>query len=635
MWAYPYFFVPFFKEFSMILKLIKYSKLNIGVAIVMSMVLLFIVFPVATVKAETSVGVDYNNFVTFKSELARTGYMSYYDHTDYAYNKDFKVNKEVSISDLSGNVTLWSNDNYKVAPDWDSFNASSGTASYDIYCLFGGNYDTSYGSRVPLIWYFIVPSGSKICWGKDTQFSPSEDMWQQSVFNVVTDASALFCIRFYHLGDEMSAYSYGYGIKSGASVSGTNRRCFKSQAVTSGGNLRFTIRTDNQYQMEPQLAPFTFTNIATIPVKNDVDYAPLDKFIAGDSSLATNADSSWSDKKEYPAESFYWDSMTCKPSVVGVDSSINKNKYCFAFNYTYSCPLMTDPSELFSCSVVYSSDIRYQDGKGRMYSFTDSQRDSFSLNKHKNGYVNNSLYLQGNIGEMGFGDAMNLLVSSMLSFLPSMGAGTEEVAKYNQYTVKSAKIYVTVFLYHIPDPDRFFTDGNLGLPSIGGDEIPSDSKVITSTDVRSFSFDLFDLHEDTEGTQVKPTVTTEDVTDDDGNVTDKKVTDVVATDDSGKTVVNITIDNSNKVIDGNANVNTGGGSGSGDGDDEDKNSKSFWKYVSGIVALFTALLNSDSGLFAVIASYFKFIPKDFWSVTIGAIVVIAILSIYRLAKKGG
>ena len=152
----------------MILKLIKYSKLNIGVAIVMSMVLLFIVFPVATVKAETSVGVDYNNFVTFKSELARTGYMSYYDHTDYAYNKDFKVNKEVSISDLSGNVTLWSNDNYKVAPDWDSFNASSGTASYDIYCLFGGNYDTSYGSRVPLIWYFIVPSGSKICWGKDT-----------------------------------------------------------------------------------------------------------------------------------------------------------------------------------------------------------------------------------------------------------------------------------------------------------------------------------------------------------------------------------------------------------------------------------------------------------------------------------
>lgn len=613
----------------MILKLIKYSKLNIGVAIVMSMVLLFIVFPVATVKAETSVGVDYNNFVTFKSELARTGYMSYYDHTDNAYNKDFKVNKEVSISDLSGNVTLWSNDNYKVAPDWDSFNASSGTASYDIYCLFGGNYDTSYGSRVPLIWYFIVPSGSKICWGKDTQFSPSEDMWQQSVFNVVTDASALFCIRFYHLGDEMSAYSYGYGIKSGASVSGTNRRCFKSQAVTSGGNLRFVIRTDNQYQMEPQLAPFTFTNIATIPVKNDVDYAPLDKFIAGDSSLATNADSSWSDKKEYPAESFYWDDMTCQVSSVGSD------KYAFSFNYDYSCPLMVNPDELFSCDVIYNSDIRYQDGKGRIHTYTDSKQDMFSLNKHRKGYVNNFLCLNGQLKDSTGSIAYNSFLELMDGIVGIFGHVDTDLESNTDVTVKSAKLYVTVFLYHIPDPDRFFTDGNLGLPSIGGDEVPSDARVVQSTDVRYFTFDLFTLKPDQEVGSKKPIVTTKDVTDDNGNVTDKKVTDVVATDDSGKTVINITIDNSNKVIDGNANVNTGGGSGSGDGDDEDKNSKSFWKYVSGIVALFTALLNSDSGLFAVIASYFKFIPKDFWSVTIGAIVVIAVLSIYRLAKKGG
>ena len=613
----------------MILKLIKYSKLNIGVAIVMSMVLLFIVFPVATVKAETSVGVDYNNFVTFKSELARTGYMSYYDHTDNAYNKDFKVNKEVSISDLSGNVTLWSNDNYKVAPDWDSFNASSGTASYDIYCLFGGNYDTSYGSRVPLIWYFIVPSGSKICWGKDTQFSPSEDMWQQSVFNVVTDASALFCIRFYHLGDEMSAYSYGYGIKSGASVSGTNRRCFKSQAVTSGGNLRFVIRTDNQYQMEPQLAPFTFTNIATIPVKNDVDYAPLDKFIAGDSSLATNADSSWSDKKEYPAESFYWDDMTCQVSSVGSD------KYAFSFNYDYSCPLMVNPDELFSCDVIYNSDIRYQDGKGRIHTYTDSKQDMFSLNKHRKGYVNNSLCLNGQLKDSTGSIAYNSFLELMDGIVGIFGHVDTDLESNTDVTVKSAKLYVTVFLYHIPDPDRFFTDGNLGLPSIGGDEVPSDARVVQSTDVRYFTFDLFTLKPDQEVGSKKPIVTTKDVTDDNGNVTDKKVTDVVATDDSGKTVINITIDNSNKVIDGNANVNTGGGSGSGDGDDEDKNSKSFWKYVSGLVALFTALLNSDSGLFAVIASYFKFIPKDFWSVTIGAIVVIAVLSIYRLAKKGG
>lgn len=607
-------------------KLRKTFKLNMIIAVIMCVSLLFCFCSTSYVQAADSLGDHYKDYVTFKSELAHTGYMSYFDHNNWIYNKDFKVGRDLSLSILSTDIPKWSNSSYKVSTSWKAF-TSSVSGSYDVYCLFGANYDITYGSSTPLVFYFIVPSGSRICWGKDMAYSPSESMWQQSYFNVVTDASGIFCVRFRSVADKISAWSYGYCVKNGSSMSCDNKTCFRDEILTSGGNVCISIATDNVYNGESQLAPFTFTNIATIPVKNDVDYAPLDKFIAGDSSLATNADSSWSDKKEYPAESFYWDDMTCKPSVVGVDVDSNKNKYCFSFNYTYSCPLMTDPAEMFSCEVVYSSDIRYQDGKGRMYSLTDTQKDTFSLNKHKKGYANDSLCLQGNIGEMGFGDAMNLLVSSMLSFLPNMGAGTDEVSKYNQYTVKSAKIYVTVFLYHIPDPDTLFSDSDIMQSA--------KNNTVLSTDVRSFSFDLLNLHEDVEGTQVKPTVTTEDVTDDDGNVTDKKVTDVVATDDSGKTVVNITIDNSNKVIDGNANVNTGGGSGSGDGDDEDKNTKSFWKYVSGIVALFTALLNSDSGLFAVIASYFKFIPKDFWSVTIGAIVVIAVLSIYRLAKKGG
>lgn len=607
-------------------KLRKTFKLNMIIAVIMCVSLLFCFCSTSYVQAADSLGDHYKDYVTFKSELAHTGYMSYFDHNNWIYNKDFKVGRDLSLSILSTDIPKWSNRSYKVSTSWKAF-TSSVSGSYDVYCLFGANYDITYGSSTPLVFYFIVPSGSRICWGKDMAYSPSESMWQQSYFNVVTDASGIFCVRFRSVADEISAWSYGYCVKNGSSMSCDNKTCFRDEILTSGGNVCISIATDNVYNGESQLAPFTFTNIATIPVKNDVDYAPLDKFIAGDSSLATNADSSWSDKKEYPAESFYWDDMTCKPSVVGVDVDSNKNKYCFSFNYTYSCPLMTDPAEMFSCEVVYSSDIRYQDGKGRMYSLTDTQKDTFSLNKHKKGYANDSLCLQGNIGEMGFGDAMNLLVSSMLSFLPNMGAGTDEVSKYNQYTVKSAKIYVTVFLYHIPDPDTLFSDSDIMQSA--------KNNTVLSTDVRSFSFDLLNLHEDVEGTQVKPTVTTEDVTDDDGNVTDKKVTDVVATDDSGKTVVNITIDNSNKVIDGNANVNTGGGSGSGDGDDEDKNTKSFWKYVTGIVAFFTALLNSDSGLFAVIASYFKFIPSDFWNVIIGAIVVIAVLSIYRLAKKGG
>lgn len=600
-------------------KLRKTSKLNIFVAVFMCVLLLFCFCSTSYVQAADSLGDHYKDYVTFKSELAHTGYMSYFDHNNWIYNKDFKVGRDLSLSILSTDIPKWSNSSYKVSTSWKAF-TSSVSGSYDVYCLFGANYDITYGSSTPLVFYFIVPSGSRICWGKDMAYSPSESMWQQSYFNVVTDASGIFCVRFWSVADKISAWSYGYCVKNGSSMSCDNKTCFRDEILTSGGNVCISIATDNVYNGESQLAPFTFTNIATIPVKNDVDYAPLDKFIAGDSSLATNADSSWSDKKEYPAESFYWDDMTCKPSSVG------NSKYAFSFNYSYSCPLMKDTSEMFSCKVVYNSDIRYQDGKGRVHTWTDSKEDTFSLNKHRKGYVNDSLYLNSTLIDSTPSSGYNRLNELIDGVVGVFGHVDLDLESNTDVTVKSAKIYVTVFLYHIPDPDILFSNSNINQSAI--------DNTVMSTDVRSFSFDLFNLHEDTEGMQVKPTVTTEDVTDGDGNVTDKKVTDVTATDESGKTVINITIDNSNKVIDGNANINTGGGSG-GDSDDEDKNTKSFWKYVTGIVAFFTALLNSDSGLFAVIASYFKFIPSDFWNVTIGAIVVIAVLSIYRLAKKGG
>lgn len=600
-------------------KLRKTSKLNIFVAVFMCVLLLFCFCSTSYVQAADSLGDHYKDYVTFKSELAHTGYMSYFDHNNWIYNKDFKVGRDLSLSILSTDIPKWSNSSYKVSTSWKAF-TSSVSGSYDVYCLFGANYDITYGSSTPLVFYFIVPSGSRICWGKDMAYSPSESMWQQSYFNVVTDASGIFCVRFRSVADKISAWSYGYCVKNGSSMSCDNKTCFRDEILTSGGNVCISIATDNVYNGESQLAPFTFTNIATIPVKNDVDYAPLDKFIAGDSSLATNADSSWSDKKEYPAESFYWDDMTCKPSSVG------NSKYAFSFNYSYSCPLMKDTSEMFSCKVVYNSDIRYQDGKGRVHTWTDSKEDTFSLNKHRKGYVNDSLYLNSTLIDSTPSSGYNRLNELIDCVVGVFGHVDLDLESNTDVTVKSAKIYVTVFLYHIPDPDTLFSNSNINQSAI--------DNTVMSTDVRSFSFDLFNLHEDTEGMQVKPTVTTEDVTDGDGNVTDKKVTDVTATDESGKTVINITIDNSNKVIDGNANINTGGGSG-GDSDDEDKNTKSFWKYVTGIVAFFTALLNSDSGLFAVIASYFKFIPSDFWNVTIGAIVVIAVLSIYRLAKKGG
>lgn len=599
-------------------KLRKTCKLNMIIAVIMCVSLLFCFCSTSIVKASDNLGTNYTNYVAFKNLLAKQGYMTSYNHDNEGWSfPDYDlVKKELTLSDLPS-IWAWSNDNYKLP--WNDFVSHSGASSFDVYSIFGSSTftytDGGKTYRRPNQWYVIVPSGSTICWGKNVETTVPEDCWQQNFLEVATDAEGLFAFkleRWKGSDPQYSCYVSGWGDYENNTVSYS---CMSKQDDVT----IFNLGTGNDRDVS---APFIFTNMPTVNVKGQGDRSPMIKFVKGDKSLATNADSSWSDKKEYPAESFYWDDMTCKVARIG--QADNKSRYAFSFKYNYSCPLMLDTSEMFNCKVIYNVDVAWKDGKGRTYTYSDSKEDTFNLNKHRNGYVNDKIYLNG---EIGFGNR-KVEVAAALDYLTCFcpnNLGGSNLDKITQSEVTSAKLYVTVFLYHVPDPDTLFSNPDIVQSA--------KNNYIQSTDVRYFPFDLYTLKEDEEVASKKPIVTTEDVTDDDGNVTDKKVTDVVATDDSGKTVVNITIDNSNKVIDGNANVNTGSGSGSGD--DEDKNSKSFWKYVSGIVALFTALLNSDSGLFAVIASYFKFIPKDFWSVTIGAIVVIAVLSIYRLAKKGG
>lgn len=602
----------------MMLRLKRISKLNIVVAVFVSILLLFCncVCPHLFVYASNS-GVS--KYLHGSQYVTKNGY--YFEQSDYICGSDF-CSSPASYEctghcfDASG-MPGFSTDSAK--KKFNSFLSSVGVdlSGLDLYfVLYERPTDGSSGYLEQM--FFWVPKGSSICMGYSAyETTSSVYYYNLSEYARVYTNSNVGCMG----SVQIMNYADWNDRFGGFTFTETNSdSSFGTDESLGINNFRFRVQPSNisRYKL-------VATNIPLVKCAENLsgsitDYSNCKKFLEGDTSLADNSDPDYVDKPTYPAESFYWDSMTCKPSVVGTVD--NKNKYCFAFKYAYSCPVMLDPTEMFSCSVIYNSEIRYQDGKGRMYAMTDSKKDTFSLNKHKNGYSNNSLCLNGGIGGQTASDAMNLLISGMLSFLP--GTASSEVSKYNQYTVKSAKIYVTVFLYHVPDPDTLFSDSDIMQSA-------SDN-MIQSTDVRSFAFDLFDLSEDKAGEELNPTVITEDVKDDDGNVVDKKVTDVVANDGSGKTVINITIDNSNKVVDGNANINTGGGSSD---DDEDKNSKSFWKYVTGIVAFFTALLNSDSGLFAVIASYFKFIPADFWSVTIGAIVVIAILSIYRLAKKGG
>lgn len=600
------------------LRLKRISKLNIVVAVFVSILLLFCsyVCPRLFVYASNS-GVS--KYLHGSQYVTKNGY--YFEQSDYICGSDF-CSSPASYEctghcfDASG-MPVSATDSVK--KKFNSFLSSVGVdlSGLDLYfVLYERPTDGSSGYLEQM--FFWVPKGSSICMGYSAyETTSSVYYYNLSEYARVYTNSNVGCMG----SVQIMNYADWNDRFGGFTFTETNSdSSFETDKSLGINNFRFRVQPSNISRYKLVATNIPLVKCAENLTGSITDYSNCKKFLEGDTSLADNSDPDYVDKPTYPAESFYWDSMTCKPSVVGTVD--NKNKYCFAFKYAYSCPVMLDPTEMFSCSVIYNSEIRYQDGKGRMYAMTDSKKDTFSLNKHKNGYSNNSLCLNGGIGGQTASDAMNLLISGMLSFLP--GTASSEVSKYNQYTVKSAKIYVTVFLYHVPDPDTLFSDSDIMQSA-------SDN-MIQSTDVRSFAFDLFDLSEDKAGEELNPTVITEDVKDDDGNVVDKKVTDVVANDGSGKTVINITIDNSNKVVDGNANINTGGGSSD---DDEDKNSKSFWKYVTGIVAFFTALLNSDSGLFAVIASYFKFIPADFWSVTIGAIVVIAILSIYRLAKKGG
>lgn len=600
------------------LRLKRISKLNIVVAVFVSILLLFCncVCPYLFVYASNS-GVS--KYLHGSQYFTKNGY--YFEQSDYVCGSDFcssPTSYECSghCFDASG-MPGFATDSVK--KKFNSFLSSVGVdlSGLDLYfVLYERPTDGSSGYLEQM--FFWVPKGSSICMGYSAYETPSSVYYYNlSEYARVYTNSSVGCMGSVQI---MSYADWNDRFGGFTFTEQNSDSSFETDKSLGIRNFRFRVQPSNinRYKL-------VATNIPLVKCAENLsgsitDYSNCKKFLEGDTSLADNSDPNYVDKPTYPAESFYWDSMTCKVARVG--SNDNKSRYAFSFQYDYSCPLMKDTSEMFSCKVIYNVDIAYRDGKGRTFTHTDSKEDTFSLNKHRGGYLNDKVYLNGDIGALTQGVSMLEALDYLTCFVPNSSGSSLD--KYTEYSVTSAKLYVTVFLYHVPDPDTLFSDSDIMQSA--------SNNMIQSTDVRYFPFDLYTLEEDKEVASEKPTVTTEDVVDGNGNVVDKKVTDVVASDDSGKTVINITIDNSNKVIDGNANINTGGGSSD---DDEDKNSKSFWKYVTGIVAFFTALLNSDSGLFAVIASYFKFIPADFWSVTIGAIVVIAILSIYRLAKKGG
>lgn len=576
--------------------------------------------------ADADVGSDYQNYVVFKDSLSRTGYMSYYDHSseDWFFPTYCKVKKDLTIADLSGTKISWynnpNNNDTILSNYWNDFLSRSGISDFDMYCIVAATASTwqdggmSTGVKTYRnidAWYVLVPSGAKVCWGKSTENPVEDGFWNQGFIKLAIDAQGFFAFKASRWNNEdftYSSYCYGWGDYSTSNNSANSEPMKKQDDVN-------IITLENRH--EKGNAPFIFTNMASVNVTGWGDCANMIKFVKGDKSVATNADSSWTEKKE-GCDSFGWDSFDCSLSKNGDDG------YMFNSTYTYdSYTKMIASPEDYQIVVQFTLDAKWLEKNDiyitQQYS-TEKMFYNMSPNYLKSLRINGShITFKPYIG--GAAKAIDLFDTAKQLIGALRGAAIEDI-----HQVVSCNIYANIMLYKL--------GGNAGY----------------SSDVRQFVWDYDTLTK----RELTPKVTTE------GEGSDKKVSQVVGNDD-GKTVINITVNGGSGGAGGSGGDGGSGGAGGtggaggsggsggagGDGGDggsggsgggsgvgvDDDNSKSFWSILKGIVAFFKALLDGEDGLFPVIAAFFEFIPASFWTVVIGAVVIIAVISIYRLLKK--
>lgn len=567
--------------------------------------------------ADADVGSDYQNYVVFKDSLSRTGYMSYYDHSseDWLFPTYCKVKKDLTIADLSGTKISWynnpNNNNTILSNYWNDFLSRSGISDFDMYCIVAATASTwqdggmSTGVKTYRnidAWYVLVPSSAKVCWGKSTENPVEDGFWNQGFIKLAIDAQGFFAFKASRWNNEdftYSSYCYGWGDYSTSNNSANSEPMKKQDDVN-------IITLENRH--EKGNAPFIFTNMAAVNVTGWGDCANMIKFVKGDKSVATNANSSWTEEKE-GCDSFGWDSFDCSLTKNGDDG------YMFNSTYTYdSYTKMTASPEDYQIVVQFTLDAKWLEKNDvyitQQYS-TEKMFYNMSPNHLKSLRINGShIAFKPDIG--GVAKALDLFDSAKQIIGALRGAAIDDI-----HQVVSCNIYANIMLYKL--------GGNAGY----------------SSDVRQFVWDYDTLTKK----ELTPKVTTE------GDGKDKKVTQVVGN-DGGKTVINITVN----VSGGNGGDGGSGGSGGaggsggsggaggaggsggdggsgGSGTDTDPSSKGFWSILKGIVAFFKALLDGEDGLFPVIAAFFEFIPASFWTVVIGAVVIIAVISIYRLLKK--
>ena len=577
----------------------------------------------------SALGEDYQNYVAFKDSLAKTGYMSYYAHDHGAEGWLFptfdKVQKDLTIADLSGTKIPWYNNpgntDYILSARWSDFLQRSGVSDFDMYTVMGASTTSwedsgmSTGTKTYRrveVWYILVPSGAKVCWNKITAQSPAENMWAQKELNIATDADGFFAFKLDRWNGETAQYStYAYGWNDYSINTQGNGCLLKQDGITKG-----YLNTNNN----GSAAPFIFTNMAMVNSIGYGDFANAIKFIGGDKSVATNADSSWTEKKE-GCDSFGWDSfdMNVAPEVSG-----DKKLYRLSSVYDYSSysKMLASPEDY---QVEYRMSIRvtyhYKSNLIDEQSF-DLKNPLVNLGDYPQSYQTllNDVDIDGaTSNNVCFGQFMDYLMTAFEDWCYIFGTDAGDIVK-----VSDASLYCTVILH-----------------KLGANAGPS-------SQVKMYKWDLATFGKTDLSAQVTTTT--------DGEGKNKKVTQVVGN-DGGKTVVNVTVNVSGgdggsggaggdggsggsggaggaggDGGSGGAGGDGGSGGGSGVGVDDD-NSKSFWSILKGIVAFFKALLDGENGLFPVIAAFFEFIPASFWTVVIGAVVIIAVISIYRLLKK--
>lgn len=568
-----------------------------------------------------------------------------------------QMNEQYIYSGSSSIATTFANYIVEFKKYYPDYRVTKFNEYFDIYVYIDNwtydsentsNPDVRTGTRS---YYFICPKKTRLCTvTKDLNCKKIDAVGQSNsgatipvFFKTQKDGCPVFCLSYMYETGKFATQPKDYCCsKSGAGYSGEvggigywnkgyKKYGWTDDKIIGNGNGSLVI---DSLSGGKRTCTLGFTNIPLC--QYDDKFENVRDFIGGDDSMALNQDSAFvgdpsgsytvggnTPEAGEGCDSFGWTSFDCS-LLPGKDGSGDNSKdvYIFSAKYSYdSFPKMVYSPENYQIVVQFTmrtvyrmrSSVIQEDSWSTNYMF-------YNLNDYKSGFSirGDEIKFQPSIGSSGqtstSGRIASLVYSNVLEYIVALrGVDIGELS-----SVDSCYIYADIRLRKVSSETEY------------------------SSDFKQYKWDFSTMKK----TELSPKVTTT------GNGEDKRVSSVVTNDD-GKTVINITVNvtggsggNGGAGGDGGNGGNGGSGGNGGDGGDggsggsggsgigvDDDNSKSFWSILKGIVAFFKALLDGEDGLFPVIAAFFEFIPASFWTVVIGAIVIIAVIAIYRLLKK--